>query len=123
MTELSASLMKDLNLILTCRTATSFLFIPSDKTGTGYLFKMLEGTGREDNAVGRMLYGSERFLNIIKRLNQMPCTSSLSSSSTAASYIPREAENSAYDFSDFDGPGTTPIPSSRNGIAASLRVL
>lgn len=97
MTELSASLMKDMNSIMTCRTASSFLFTPSDKTVTGYMFKMLNESENGHNAVGRMLYGAESFLNIIKRLNQTPCHSSSvpgsASLSPIRSGVPRDGEH------------------------------
>jgi hypothetical protein len=112
MTELSATLMKDLNSIMTCRTASLFLFTSSDKTVTGYMFKMLEGTGKEDNWVGRMLYGAERFLNILKRFNQTP-PSSVSGSVS----IPREGESD--DFLGIEGRAN--VPSSRNEIGAEAR--
>lgn len=84
LSDLSASLMKDLDLIITCKTASSFLFTPSDKTAAGYLFKTLDGSVTDDNAVARMLYGSERFLDIIKLFNQLPSLPSSSLSMPAA---------------------------------------
>ena len=76
LSELSSSLMKDLNRIITCKLASSFLFTPSDKETAEYLFKTIEGSMSQDNAIGRMLHGSEKFLEILQYLNQLPLASS-----------------------------------------------
>lgn len=66
LSELSASLMKDLNRLITCKLASSFLFTPSDKTTAGYLFKTVDRTTSQDNAIGRMLHGTEKFLEVLQ---------------------------------------------------------
>ena len=65
LSELSSSLMKDLNRIITCKLASSFLFTPSDKETAEYMFKTIDGSMSQDNAIGRMLHGSEKFLEIL----------------------------------------------------------
>nr|A0A7M4BDQ2.1 RecName: Full=Transcription factor ffsR; AltName: Full=Cytochalasans biosynthesis cluster protein ffsR [Aspergillus flavipes]QOG08942.1 FfsR [Aspergillus flavipes] len=134
LSDLSASLMKDLDLIITCKTASSFLFTPSDKTAAGYLFKTLDGSMTEDNAVARMLYGSERFLDIIKLFNQLPSlpSSSLSmpaaaaAAAAAASYGSTRPVDSddAYYYSDLEDTGDirsrNPTPEDRGNEQWSI---
>ncbi|KAK5996030.1 Phomacin cluster regulator phmR [Cladobotryum mycophilum] len=100
LSDLSASLMKDLDLIITCKTASSFLFTPSDKAATGYILQTLDGTTSQENAIGRMLHGSEKFLDIIKLFKQL----SLKSSPAASDSSPRPSE-----------PGQAPNNSSSPG--------
>jgi hypothetical protein len=76
LSDLSASLMKDLHRIVACESASSFLFTRSDRTAAEYLFKTMDGTTNPDNAIGRMLHGSERFLEIVQSFNQPPPTPS-----------------------------------------------
>ena len=79
LSDLSAGLMKDLHRLVTCKLANSFTFAPSDKNTAEYLFKTLDGSMSRENAIGRMLHGSERFLEIVHFLSQPltpPCSSS-----------------------------------------------
>ena len=69
--------MKDLNRLMTRKLACSILFTPSDKESAEYLFKTIDGSITQDNAIGRMLHGSEEFLEILQYLNQLPLASSL----------------------------------------------
>lgn len=125
MTKLSGTLMKDMNSIMTCRTASSFLFTPSDKTVTGYMFKMLNETENGHNPVGQMLYGAESFLNIIKRLNQTPCQSPSVPVSASLfpirSSVPRDGEHATDEFSGHGGAAGA-IPSQKNGNGTSPMV-
>ena len=95
LSELSSSLMKDLNRIITCKLASSFLFTPSDKETAEYLFKTIDGSMSQDNAIGRMLHGSEKFLEILQCLNQLPSASSHPSPT-------QSLESEGYDFPDLD---------------------
>lgn len=72
LSELSASLMKDLNRLITCKLASSFLFTPSDKNTAGYLFKTVDRTTSQDNAIGRMLQGTEQFLEVLQEFKLPP---------------------------------------------------
>ncbi|KAF1939344.1 hypothetical protein EJ02DRAFT_457031 [Clathrospora elynae] len=68
--ELSAALMKDLHSVVGCKLASSFLFTRSDKGSVEYLFKTLDGSPSQESAIGRMLQGSENFLEIMQRFNE-----------------------------------------------------
>lgn len=70
LSELSADLMKDLNRLITCKLACSFLFTPSEKNTAEYLFRTLDGSFSHDNAVGRLLQGTERFLELVQEYKQ-----------------------------------------------------
>ncbi|GAM33415.1 hypothetical protein TCE0_004r00291 [Talaromyces pinophilus] len=126
MTELSGTLMKGMNFIMTCRTASSFLFTPSDKTVTGYMFKMLNETENSHNPVGQMLHGAESFLNIIKRLNQTPCQSSSVPVSASLfpirSSVPRDGEHATNEFSGHGGAaGANASQKNGNGTSPMVR--
>jgi len=95
LSELSSSLMKDLNRIITCKLASSFLFTPSDKETAEYLFKTIDGSMSQDNAIGRMLHGSEKFLEILQYMNQLSFASSHPSPT-------QSLESAAYGFPDPD---------------------
>ncbi|KAI9708160.1 MAG: hypothetical protein M1820_004114 [Bogoriella megaspora] len=62
--DLSASLMKDLNRVITCKLASSFIFTSNNTAMPS--FRTTDGSTTEDNAVGRMLHGSEKFLDILR---------------------------------------------------------
>jgi hypothetical protein len=68
--ELSAALMKDLHSVVGCKLASSFLFTRSDSGPVEYLFKTLDGSPSKESAIGRMLQGSEKFLEIMQRFNE-----------------------------------------------------
>lgn len=80
LSDLSAGLMKDLHRLVTCKLASSFTFASSDKNTVEYLFKTLDGSMSRENAIGRMLHGSEKFLEIVHFLSQPPLTPPCSSS-------------------------------------------
>lgn len=67
---LSSSLMKDLHRVVGCKLASSFLFTRSDKGPVEYLFRTLDGSMSEESAIGRMLQGSEKFLEIMQLFNE-----------------------------------------------------
>lgn len=71
LSDLSTSLMKDLHRIVDCKIASSFLLTHSDKGPAEYLFKTLDGAASQENAVGRMLQGSERFLEIMQLFKEL----------------------------------------------------
>ncbi|ETS76488.1 hypothetical protein PFICI_11875 [Pestalotiopsis fici W106-1] len=71
LSELSTSLMKDLHRVVSCKLASSFILTCSDKRPAEYLFKTLDGSTSQENAIGRMLQGSEKFLEIIQSFNQL----------------------------------------------------
>jgi hypothetical protein len=68
--ELSSSLTKDLHSVVGCKLASSFLFTRSDKGPVEYLFKTIDGSLSQESAIGRMLQGSEKFLEIMQRFNE-----------------------------------------------------
>ncbi|KAH3986959.1 phomacin cluster regulator phmR [Parastagonospora nodorum] len=68
--ELSSTLTKDLHTVVDCKLASSFLFTRSNKGPDEYLFKTLDGSSSQESAIGRMLQGSEKFLDIMKRFNE-----------------------------------------------------
>ncbi|KAI0446927.1 hypothetical protein F4803DRAFT_501685 [Xylaria telfairii] len=71
LSNLSTSLMKDLHRAIGCKLASSFLLKFSAQQPAEYLFKTLDGSTSQDNAIGRMLQGSEKFLEIMQvSLNQ-----------------------------------------------------
>lgn len=71
LSNLSTSLMKDLHRAVGCKLASSFLLKFSAQQPAEYLFKTLDGSTSQDNAIGRMLQGSEKFLEIMQlSLNQ-----------------------------------------------------
>ncbi|KAI1174429.1 hypothetical protein F4777DRAFT_579984 [Nemania sp. FL0916] len=71
LSDLSTSLMKDLHRVVGCKLASSFLFTRSDKSPAEYLFKTLDGSTSQENAIGRMLQGSEKFLEIMQLFNEL----------------------------------------------------
>jgi hypothetical protein len=70
LSDLSASLMKNLNRLLTCSLATSFIFTPSDENIAEYLFKTIDGSSGQDNAIGTVLHSIEQFLQIFRDFRQ-----------------------------------------------------
>lgn len=70
LSDLSTSLMKDLHRVVSCKLASSFLLTCPDQSPAEYLFKTLDGSTSQENAIGRMLKGSEKFLEIIQLFNQ-----------------------------------------------------
>jgi hypothetical protein len=70
--ELSVSLTKDLHSVISCKLASSFLFTRSNKSPAEYFFKSLDGYESKESAIGRMLQGSEKFLEIMQRFNEPP---------------------------------------------------
>jgi len=72
LTDLSSRLMKDLHRVVGCKLASSFLFTRSDKGPIEYLFKTLDGSMTQESAIGRMLQGSEKFLEIMQLFNEPP---------------------------------------------------
>lgn len=71
LTNLSSSLMKDLHRVISCKMASSFLFTRSDKDPAECLFKTLDGSISEESAIGRILKGSEKFLEIMQLFNEL----------------------------------------------------
>lgn len=53
-----------------CKLASSFLLTCSDKSPADYFSKTLDGSTSQENAIGRMLKGSEKFLEITELFNQ-----------------------------------------------------
>jgi hypothetical protein len=70
LTDLSASLMKNLNRFRTCTLATSFVFTASDNNTAEYLFKTMDGSSSQDNAIGKMLQSTEEFVQILKEFRE-----------------------------------------------------
>jgi len=66
LSDLSTSLMKDLHRIVGCKLISSFLLTRSNDSPAEYLFKTLDGSTSQENAIGRMLQGSEKFLEIMQ---------------------------------------------------------
>ena len=97
LSELSSSLMKHLNRLASCKLASSFVFTPSDRNTAKYLFQTLDGSTSHENAIGRMLHGSERFLEIL-RLFDRPQDAQSSSSSA------QSLDSEAYSFVDSAEP-------------------
>ena len=71
LSDLSTSLMKDLHRIASCKLASSFLFTHSEKGPAEYFFKTLDGTTNQENAIGRMPEGSEKFLEIMELFKEL----------------------------------------------------
>jgi hypothetical protein len=67
---LSASLMKNLNRLTTCTLATSFIFTPSDDNTAEYLFRTVDGSSGQENAIGRVLQSTEEFVQILKTFRE-----------------------------------------------------
>ncbi|KAH8590072.1 hypothetical protein B0O99DRAFT_691918 [Bisporella sp. PMI_857] len=72
LSDLSASLLKDLHRIIACESAGSFLRTHSDHTAAEYFFKTMNCTTSSDYIIGKMLHGSERFLEVVQSLNKPP---------------------------------------------------
>lgn len=70
LSDLSANLMKDLNRVISCKLACSFLFAPSDKSTTDYLFRTADGSLCQNLAIGRMFQGTETFLEILREYEE-----------------------------------------------------
>lgn len=66
LSDLGASLMKNLNRLSTCTLSTSFIFTPSDRNVEEYLFRAIDGSGTQDNAIGKVLRSTEEFLQILQ---------------------------------------------------------
>lgn len=70
LSDLSAILMKDLHRITTYESASLFLLTHSDSTAAEYFFKTMDSTTSSDYVIGKMLHGTERFLEAVQSLNQ-----------------------------------------------------
>jgi hypothetical protein len=66
LSELSANLMKDLNRMIACKLACSFIFTPSDKKTAEYLFRTADGSLCQNNGISRLFQGTEKFLEILR---------------------------------------------------------
>ncbi|KAI9668163.1 MAG: hypothetical protein M1821_000983 [Bathelium mastoideum] len=72
LSNLSARLIKDLNRVISCKLASSFLFTPAGRDSARCAFSTTDGSVAEDNAIGRMLHGSETFLDILRSAQSQP---------------------------------------------------
>lgn len=115
LSDLSAGLMKDLHRLVTCKLASSFIFAPSDKNTAGYLFKTLDGSMSQENAIGRMLHGSERFLEIVHFLSQPPLTPCSSSE--------QSLEGDTYNYGDLENAPDVPELSPETRIEERWKTL
>lgn len=66
LSNLSANLTKDLNRMIACKLACSFVFTPSDKKTAEYLFRTADGSLCQNNGIGRLFQGTERFLELLQ---------------------------------------------------------
>lgn len=66
LSDLGASLMKNLNRLSTCSLSTSFIFTPSNRNAEEYLFRAMDGSTPQDNAIGKVLHSTEEFLKILQ---------------------------------------------------------
>lgn len=66
LSDLGASLMKNLDRLSTCTLSTSFIFTPSDRNAEEYLFRAIDGSSAQDNAIGKVLCSTEEFLHILQ---------------------------------------------------------
>jgi hypothetical protein len=93
--------MKGLHRLVKCKLASSFIFTPSDQNTAEYFFKTLDGSMSQENAIGRMLHGSERFLEIVHFLSQPPLALPCSSSE-------KSLEGITYNYSDLENAPDIP---------------
>jgi len=70
LSNLSATLMKDLHRITTLEGASSFLREHSDTTAAEYFFKTMDSATSVDYIIGKMLHGTEKFLEVLHSLNK-----------------------------------------------------
>jgi hypothetical protein len=66
LSNLSENLVKDLNRMVACNRACSFVFTPSDKKTAAYLFRTVDGSLCQNNGIGRLFQGAERFLELLQ---------------------------------------------------------
>jgi hypothetical protein len=90
LSDFSASLMKDLNRNIACKRACSFLFTPSDNATAEHLFRTVDSSLCQNNAIGRLFEGTEIFVQFLQEYE---------SYSQAATTIERSSK-----FSDFPRP-------------------
>jgi hypothetical protein len=93
LSDLSANLMKNLNRLKTCTLATSFLFTPSDDGTADFLFKTIDGSSAQDNAIGKVLYSTEEFVRILQDSRE----ALLDASPTTHSPCGKEEERGIFD--------------------------
>lgn len=72
LSDLSAILMKDLHRITMYEYASSLLVTHSDSTAAEYFVKSMDTATSSDDIIGKMLHGTERFLEAVQSLNQPP---------------------------------------------------
>ena len=65
LSEVNAVLMKNLTRLTTCVVATTFIFTPSDQITSDYLFKTIDGSSGQDNAIGDVFRSTAEFIRII----------------------------------------------------------
>jgi hypothetical protein len=70
LSDLSSSLMKNLNRLTTCSLATSFIFTRSDNHTAEYLFKAIDGSSSQDNAIGNVLQSTSEFIEILQKYRE-----------------------------------------------------
>jgi hypothetical protein len=63
--DLSATLMKDLNRMNACKLACAFLFTPSDENTADFVFRTVDYSLFQKDSIGRIFQGAESFLEIL----------------------------------------------------------
>ncbi|KAH8723146.1 hypothetical protein GQ44DRAFT_621239, partial [Phaeosphaeriaceae sp. PMI808] len=115
LTDLSSSLMKDLHRVVGCKLASSFLFTRSDNGPVEYLFKTLDGSVTEENAIGRILKGSEKFLEIMQLFNEL--------NQPTTPFLDNSLNGDSLDFNVLDNPFDSPQNNNEAQFERRWRIL